>query len=82
MFRNISFRQLQAILLKLGFEKVPTRGQHLVYIHRDTGTRIILPPSRLKSVPPVYVRAVGKELDDHGIMTSEEFFHLVAEKEL
>lgn len=82
MPKNITYRQLESILLQAGFDKFRTRGAHLVYVHRDTGARIVLPPPRLKSVPAVYVRAIGKAIDDYGIMTSEEFFHLVAEKEL
>lgn len=82
MHKTITYRQLESILLHAEFGKLRTKGRHLVYVHRDTGARIVLPPPRLKSVPVVYVRAIGKAIDDYGIMTSEEFFHLVAEKEL
>ena len=82
MHKTITYRQLENILLHAEFDKLRTRGRHLVYVHRDTGARIVLPPPRLKSVPTVYVRAIGKAIDDYGIMTSEEFFHLVAEKEI
>jgi predicted RNA binding protein YcfA (HicA-like mRNA interferase family) len=82
MYETITYRQLENILLHAEFDRLQTRGRHLVYVHRGTGVRIVLPPPRLKSVPAVYIRAVGKALDDYGIMPAEEFFHLVAEKEL
>ena len=82
MYETITYRQLESILLSAEFDKVRTKGRHLVYVHRGTGARIVLPPPRLKRVPAVYVRAIGKALDDYGIMPSEEFFHLVAEKEI
>jgi predicted RNA binding protein YcfA (HicA-like mRNA interferase family) len=82
MPKAITYRQLENILLQMGFSKYHTRGKHLVYLHRDIGARIVLPPPRLKAVPTIYIRAIGKTIDDYGLMTSEEFFRLIAEKEI
>jgi len=82
MPKRISYRQLANILIQAGFDERKTKGAHLVFIHQETGARIVLPPPRQRSVPDVYVRAIGKMVDEYGIMTREEFFELVFEKEL
>lgn len=82
MLKGITYRQLANILLHAGFRQSKTTGVHLVFIHQESGARIVLPPPRQKSVPEVYVRAIGKMVDEYEIMTREEFFELVVEKEL
>jgi predicted RNA binding protein YcfA (HicA-like mRNA interferase family) len=82
MPRGISYRQLENILLNAGFRKSRTKGAHLVFVHQESGARIVLPPPRLRSVPEVYVIAIGKMVDEYGIMPREEFFQLIWEKEL
>ena len=82
MPKRISYRQLANILIQAGFYERKTRGTHLVFVHQETGARIVLPPPRQRSVPDVYVRAIGKMVDEYGIMPREEFSELVFEKEL
>jgi len=82
MPRGITYRQLGNILLHAGFRQSKTKGAHLVFVHLESGARIVLPPPRQRSVPEIYVRAIGKMVDEYGIMAREEFFELVSEKEL
>jgi predicted RNA binding protein YcfA (HicA-like mRNA interferase family) len=82
MPKGISYRQLESILSRAGFHRARTRGSHLVFVHPESGARIVLPPPRRGSVPDVYVIAIGKIVDEYGIMPRQEFFWLVSEKEL
>ena len=82
MHREISYRQLANILRTAGFYQSKTSATHLVFTHQESGARIVLPPPRQRSVPQIYVRAIGKMVDEYGIMPREEFFQLVSEKEL
>lgn len=82
MLRGISYRQLKNILIEAGFHQSRTKGAHLVFVHPESGARIVLPPLRHRLVREIYVRAIGKIVDDYGIMSREEFFQLVSEKEL
>lgn len=81
MPRRISYRQLEGILVHAGFHKSMKRGSHLLFVHQESGTRVVLPFPRQRSVPYVYVRAIGRMLDEYGIMPAEEFYQLVLEKE-
>ena len=78
---NITYRQLKRILLDIGFKELRTSGKHLFFIHQEYGTRVILPYPSKRQVPIVYVKAIGKMLDEYGIMPVEEFYQLIFEKE-
>ena len=77
---NITYRQLKRILLDNGFLELRTKGKHLLFIHQEYGTKVILPHPSTKQVPIVYVKAIGKMLDEYEIMPAEEFYQLVFEK--
>lgn len=81
MPRGISYKQLEGILVREGFRRSRTRGKHLLFVHQESGTRVVLPFPTQRSVPYVYVRAIGRMLDEYGIMPAEEFYQLVLEKE-
>lgn len=60
--RSTSPSELESILLALGFERRPGKGDHRIYRHAGTGVRLIIDPR--KPLLPVYVRLALKAIDE------------------
>ncbi|GEM_PF-3443649 len=43
MLRNITFTELEELLLKLGFTSLPTAGLHHVFQYASSGALVVLP---------------------------------------
>ena len=70
---------LEALLTRLGFERVPVEGDQLVFTHKDSGALIILPPRKwIDPVDQVHLAAVRRTLVENGLIEAGEFDWIVA----
>ena len=60
--KNVRPEQLEAVLLKLGFEKRAAKGSHSVY--KMKGHRPLTIPYRRPFLLPIYVKEALKKIDD------------------
>jgi predicted RNA binding protein YcfA (HicA-like mRNA interferase family) len=69
MLRNITFTELEELLLKLGFTSFPTAGSHYVFQYPSSGALIVLPGYEEKAyVDAVHLVAVRRILVENGLI--------------
>jgi len=76
---RITFREFEALLLRLGFAHSKPRGDHRYYRHDASDTVILLPdyaPDDL--VRPHHAIAIRRLLDEKGLLESVEYDRVVA----
>lgn len=74
MVRNVRFTDLEQLLLKIGFAKVPTTGTQQVYQSSSSGALIILPAYEQQAyVQPVHLVAVHRVLLENGLINTNTF---------
>ena len=71
MVRDIQFSNLEQLLFKIGFTKVPTTGSQQIYQYPSSGTLVILPAYEQRAyVQPVHLVAVRRVLAENGLINS------------
>ena len=75
MTQQISFSQLENVLLGLGFEETRVRGSH-VRFDNPRADAVILLSDREGTVTPNHFRMVGKVLEGKGVKEREDFERL------
>ena len=74
MVRDIQFTNLEPLLFKIGFTKVPTTGSQQVYQYPLSGTLVILPAYEKQAyVQPVHLIAVRRILVENGLINTNSF---------
>ncbi|MDB9523684.1 type II toxin-antitoxin system HicA family toxin [Dolichospermum circinale CS-1225] len=74
MVRDIQFTDLEKLLFKIGFTKVPTAGSQQVYQYPLSGTLVILPAYEQQAyVQPVHLVAVRRILVENELINSNSF---------
>jgi len=74
MVRDIQFTDLEQLLSKIGFTKVPTTGSQQIYQYPLSGTLVILPAYEQRAyVQPVHLVAVRRVLVENGLINSNSF---------
>ncbi|MBS9389457.1 MAG: type II toxin-antitoxin system HicA family toxin [Dolichospermum sp. WA123] len=74
MVRDIQFSNLEQLLFKIGFTKVPTTGSQQIYQYPLSGTLVILPAYEQQAyVQPVHLVAVRRVLAENGLINSNSF---------
>ncbi len=74
MVRDIQFTDLEQLLFKIGFTKVPTTGSQQVYQYPSSGTLVILPAYEQQAyVQPVHLVAVRRILVENGLININTF---------
>ena len=74
MVRDIQFSDLEQLLFKIGFTKVPTTGSQQIYQYPLSGTLVILPAyAQQVYVQPVHLVAVRRVLAENGLINSNSF---------
>ncbi|OUL35886.1 hypothetical protein BV372_09180 [Nostoc sp. T09] len=74
MIRNIQFTDLEQLLLKIGFTKVPTTGSQQVYQSSSSGALIVLPAYEQQAyVQPVHLVAVRRVLIENDLINTNTF---------
>jgi len=74
MVRNIQFTDLEQLLFKIGFTKVPTTGSQQIYQYPLSGTLVILPAYKQQAyVQSVHLVAVRRILAENGLINSNFF---------
>jgi len=74
MVRDIQFSNLEQLLFKIGFTKVPTTGSQQIYQYPSSGTLVILPAYEQRAyVQPVHLVAVRRVLAENGLINSNSF---------
>ena len=74
MFRDIQFTDLEHLLFKIGFTKVPTTGSQQVYQYPLSGTLVILPAYEPQAyVQLVHLVTVRRVLVENGLINTNTF---------
>jgi predicted RNA binding protein YcfA (HicA-like mRNA interferase family) len=74
MVKNIQFIDLEELLVKIGFSKIPTTGSQQIYKDSQSGTLIVLPPHDQQAyVQPVHLSAVRRVLVENGLINENTF---------
>lgn len=74
MLRNITFTELEELLLKLGFTSLPTAGSHHVFQYASSGALVVLPGYEKKAhIDPVHLVAVRQILAENGFIDKIAF---------
>ncbi|MBE9233416.1 type II toxin-antitoxin system HicA family toxin [Cuspidothrix issatschenkoi LEGE 03284] len=74
MVRDIQFTDLEQLLFKIGFTKVPTTGSQQVYQYPSSGTLVILPAYEQQAyVQFLYLVAVRRILVENGLINTKNF---------
>ncbi|MDD1416104.1 type II toxin-antitoxin system HicA family toxin [Dolichospermum sp. ST_con] len=74
MVRDIQFTDLEQLLFKIGFTKVPTTGSQQVYQYPLSGTLVILPAYEQQAyLQPVHLVAVRRILVENGLINTNTF---------
>jgi predicted RNA binding protein YcfA (HicA-like mRNA interferase family) len=78
--RTPTIAELRLLLVKLGFQAVPTAGNHQVYRHDPTDTVIFLPSQEADLIPSAtHTAAVRRALDEHGVSTTAHTDRILAQ---
>jgi predicted RNA binding protein YcfA (HicA-like mRNA interferase family) len=59
--KNVRYEELEAVLLSLGFEKLPGKGSHTRFV---MGKHILVVPFRKPFLKPIYIRQALELLDE------------------
>ncbi|RME59219.1 type II toxin-antitoxin system HicA family toxin [Candidatus Parcubacteria bacterium] len=59
--KNVRYAELESILLRSGFEKIPGKGSHTKFV---LGDRILVVPFKKPFLKPLYVKQALQALDD------------------
>jgi predicted RNA binding protein YcfA (HicA-like mRNA interferase family) len=74
MLRNITLTELEDMLLKVGFTRLPTAGSHHVFQYPSSGVLIVLPGYEKKAyVDVVHLVAVRRILVENGLIDKTAF---------
>lgn len=74
MVRDIQFTDLEQLLFKIGFTKVPTTGSQQVYQYPSSGTLVILPAYEQQAyVQFLHLVAVRRILVENGLINTKNF---------
>ncbi|QEI43178.1 hypothetical protein BMF77_03794 [Dolichospermum sp. UHCC 0315A] len=74
MVRDIQFTDLEQLLFKIGFTKVPTTGSQQVYQYLSSGSLVILPAYEQQAyLQPVHLVAVRQILVENGLINTNTF---------
>lgn len=74
MSKQITFAELEKILLELGFIPSPAQGTHQVFKHLNSGTLVILPGyNKQDIVNPAHLVSTRRVLAENGLMNGDVF---------
>lgn len=74
MVKDIPFTDLEQLLFKIGFTKVPTTGSQQIYQYPLSGNLVILPTYVQQAyVQPVHLVAVRRVLIENGLINTNSF---------
>jgi predicted RNA binding protein YcfA (HicA-like mRNA interferase family) len=69
---QFTVRNLERVLLKLGFHDASVRGSHRAYRHPSSGAVVVLPwQHKSEILRPVHLVSVRKTLSEMGILDSD-----------
>ncbi|RDJ01436.1 type II toxin-antitoxin system HicA family toxin [Rhizobium grahamii] len=73
MFKKLTSKQLDKLLIGFGFEKRPSRGGggHLLYVHPNVGTAITLPATKA-DIRPIFAQNALRLILNSGIATQDQ----------
>ena len=75
---RVTLRYIEKLLSEIGFSELRTAGKHIVFQHRQTGTRVILP--RVRYVEIAHLSQIRRVLDETDILSKEEFDQTLVEE--
>ncbi len=74
MPKMITFAELEALLLEVGFEESPTTGNHKLFEHLISDTIVVLPMWQATDrVDRAHLVATRKTLDGRGVIDAAAF---------
>jgi predicted RNA binding protein YcfA (HicA-like mRNA interferase family) len=74
MSKQITFAELEKLLLKLGFVPNPTQGTQRVFIYSDLKALVVFPGySKKDVVHPAHLVSTRKVLSENGLMDADAF---------
>ncbi len=74
MTKNVTFGQVHRLLLKLGWERTPVEGKHVLFEHKPSKGLLVMRPHRLsETVDPMTLGVVKMNLDLRGFLDEGEF---------
>jgi predicted RNA binding protein YcfA (HicA-like mRNA interferase family) len=74
MSKQITFAELEKLLLELGFIPSPAQGTHQVFKHLNSGTLVILPGyNKQDIVNPAHLVSTRRVLVENSLMNEEAF---------
>jgi predicted RNA binding protein YcfA (HicA-like mRNA interferase family) len=74
MLNNITFAELEQLLLGLGFVSQPAQGTHRVFLYPALGTLVVLPGYNKNDwVHPAHLVSVRKILAENELMSAKTF---------
>ena len=72
--KSVHFAEFEAVLLRLGFERKPTKGQQRYYQHKEPDTWIVLPPYKSEdTVRPIHIQVARRLLSERGLVEGTAF---------
>jgi predicted RNA binding protein YcfA (HicA-like mRNA interferase family) len=74
--KNISPRDLSAVLKQLGFREAVKKGSHVLFRHQRTNL-IVSVPTGQPFVPLVVIRTIIRSLDYHEIASPRRFAEML-----
>jgi len=70
--RPVKFATVARVLEELGFTLKTVKDSHRLFTHAGTGATLLL-PLRGADLRPAFVKAIGRTLDERGLMQRDEF---------
>jgi len=69
---GVTTRKLISALRDLNFVERESRGDHVMFAHKDKGVLVTVPTAR-QFVPLIHLRAIEKSLEGFDIISSAKF---------
>ncbi len=80
MRKEVTFRDLERVLLTVGFVITHGPGPHKLYTHPSFDAKIVLPPHQAKeTVRLANLVAVRRTLSENGVLDPDSFDRLLEE---
>ncbi len=78
--KAITFGEIESLLIRLGFTRIATAGDHQPFRHEVTDTLIVLPGgSADRELDGIHRAVVRRMLDEKGVLDGEAFDTMVAQ---
>ena len=71
---TVTWRQIETLLLHLGFTSFERPNRGVVYEHAESGTVLLLPPvDKVKTPRAADIHSIGQHLIGHGLLEEDAF---------